>query len=89
MVCAVAGRNANTKLTNKMTITHTYHVNEIGFSGFIAAVRYAETIRGNVIETATSKVRWSPTPPVSAAKMRKYRDHKNAYAAQCLMNATA
>jgi hypothetical protein len=72
-----------------MTTTHTYHVNEIEFSGFIAAVRYAETIRGNVIETATSKVRWSPTPPVSAAKMRKYRDHQNAYAAQCRMNATA
>jgi hypothetical protein len=72
-----------------MTTTHTYHVNEIGFSGFIAALRYAETIRGNVIETANGKVRWSPAPPVSAARMRKYRNQQNAYAAQCRMNATA
>jgi hypothetical protein len=68
---------------------HIYTVNQIGFNSFLAAVKQAQSENTVVIEIATGKTRWSPAPPVSSAKMRKYRDHQNAYAAQCRMNATA
>ena len=75
--------NTNTNMNT------TYTVNQIGFDSFLAAVKQAQIENTVVIETATGKTRWSPAPPVSAARMRKYREHKSAYDAQCRMNATA
>jgi hypothetical protein len=59
-----------------------YHVNEIKFDSFLAAVAFANTNKAVVIEVATGVQRWEPAPKVSNARMRRYREQKAAYEAQ-------
>jgi hypothetical protein len=48
---------------------------------FVEAIKIAGAANSEVIEVATGLTRWSPLPPVSAKRMRQYREGKNARAA--------
>ena len=56
-----------------------YSVNDTTFEFFSDAVKAAKAISGNVILVATGDVKWSPAPPVSASKLRRYQSQFNAY----------
>lgn len=49
---------------------------------FMKAIRVAEAIGSEVFEVATGLRRWAPAPKVAAKRMRQYREHCAAYAAQ-------
>jgi hypothetical protein len=40
-----------------------YKVNDKAFNSFMEAVRYADSIKANVVEVATGLTRWEPAKP--------------------------
>ena len=52
------------------------------FDSFSKATRAAHAIGAEVYEVATGLRRWAPATKVSAKRMRQYREHVSAYAAQ-------
>jgi hypothetical protein len=56
-----------------------YAVNNTTFDFFSDAVKAAKAVNANVILVATGDVKWSPAPPVSSAKLRRYQSQLNAY----------
>ena len=59
-----------------------YKVGSETFESFSKAVAYAGSINENVFGIRESRVVWTPAPPVSAKKMRMYRERLAAYRAQ-------
>ena len=62
-----------------------YEANGIKFESFGAAIKSADATKTNVylVLPDGSKVsRWSPAPPASAKRQRRYLDQKAAYEAQ-------
>lgn len=62
----------------------TYTVTASGNThrSFLAAVREADALKCNVVDTVTGASKWSPAPPVSSARMKRYREQLAAYNAQ-------
>jgi len=60
----------------------TYQANDKQFDNFSEAIKYANTIKCDIIEIANGKTRWTPAPPVSAKRIRDYNNRKAAYEAQ-------
>lgn len=52
------------------------------FESFSKAIAYAGSINENVFGIRENRVVWTPAPPVSAKKMRMYRERLAAYRAQ-------
>ena len=52
------------------------------FGSFTKAIAAASAIGAEVFEVATGLRRWAPAPKVSVERMRQYREHTAAYAAQ-------
>lgn len=46
---------------------------------FTSAIRIANELNSNVIESATGIVRWEPAPAVSKKAMRRYNERLSAY----------
>lgn len=44
-------------------VNNGYEVNGKPFDSFTAAIRYADSIKANVIEPATGLTRWEPAKP--------------------------
>jgi hypothetical protein len=65
-----------------------YQVNEMRFTSFMKAGRYADSIKANVIEVATGLQRWTPATQVSKKKQRYYEERKAAYEAQERLKTT-
>lgn len=59
-----------------------YTVNGTPFDSFLAAVKAASEVGGNVILSTTGAVKWSPAPAVSRKRLRRYREQLNACKAQ-------
>jgi hypothetical protein len=59
-----------------------YLVNNTTFCSYMDAIKSAKAANANVILTTTGEVKWSPLPPVSAKRMRRYHSQMNAYNAQ-------
>jgi hypothetical protein len=64
-----------------------YQANDKQFADFFEAIRYANTVKCDIVEIATGKTRWTPAPPVSAKRIRDYNNRKAAYEAQQRMIA--
>ena len=64
-----------------------YQANDKQFADFFEAIKYANTVKCDIVEIATGKRRWTPAPPVSAKRIRDYNNRKAAYEAQQRMNA--
>lgn len=62
-------------------MTNTYRVGTEEFTSYLAAVRAARAAGLEVIEIATGLRRWAPPAPVSAKKVRAYRERLSAYEA--------
>lgn len=61
---------------------YLYTVNGKPFESFKEAIAKASKTGSHVIEIRTGIVRWSPAPPVSAKRLRMYKERQAAFAAQ-------
>lgn len=52
------------------------------FASFFDAIAFAEPLNAEIFEIATGLRRWAPLSKPTAKKMRQYREHAAAYAAQ-------
>ena len=59
-----------------------YEANGKHFKSFFAAIEEAKKADCNVVDTRTGATKWTPSPKVSAKKIRMYNEHKAAYEAQ-------